>query len=116
VPVVNLDAGHGVRLAPGSVPGRMHIYCVGPLLDATVGISIYNPPPPYTWHRIPPGDTREFQVDGFETWVVNRGPSRVQLLIWALALEGVSIEDVEGASAWDDDEEVVKPESGAEVK
>ncbi len=93
--VVNVDAGHGVNLPAGTVPGLMHVYCVGPT-PATFGISIVNPPPPYLWHNLAAGHMLTFQVDGYAVWVFNNGPSRIQLLYDAV-FEGKSIDEVEGA-------------------
>lgn len=87
MPVINLNANQGVHLGAGTVPGLMHVYCVGPG-PATFGISVYNAPPPYTWHQLAAGHMLAFQVDGFDAWVFNNGPSRVQLLVADLALDG----------------------------
>lgn len=105
--VVNLNAGQGHHFRPGDVPGFLNVYCVdAPYAD--FAIAIVNPNGP-VWHRIRRGDMRTFQVDGFPAWVFNQGPSRVQLLYVPLELEGVSVEDIEGATAWDGHEAWVKP-------
>ena len=92
--VVNVDANSGVALPVDTVPGLMHVYVISTYAD--FGISIYNAPPPYTWHHVVAGDMRTFQVDNFAVWVWNNGPSRIQLLYADLELEGISVHEAAG--------------------
>ncbi|MBL8150754.1 MAG: hypothetical protein JNN15_12590 [Blastocatellia bacterium] len=94
--VVNVPANTGVHLNAGQVPGLMYVYCVGPAM-ATFGISIVNPPPPYVWHQLAAGHMLTFQVDGFDCWVENNGPSTIQLL-YNTTFEGKEVREVEGAT------------------
>jgi hypothetical protein len=94
MPVINVDANQGVHLPAGTIPGLMHVYCVN--TTATFGISIVNPPPPYVWHFLTAGHMLTFQVDGYDVWIFNNGPSRIQLLSM-VEFEGISIEEVKGA-------------------
>jgi hypothetical protein len=93
--VINLDANQGIHLPAGAVPGLMHVYCVN--TTATFGISIYNPPPPWTMHQLTAGHMVTFQVDGFDVWVYNLGPSRIQLL-YIEVFQGKSVSEVPGAT------------------
>jgi len=94
--VINVDPNSGVHLPANTVPGLMHVYCVGPA-NATFGISIVNAPPPYTWHTLAAGHTLSFQVDNFPVWVFNQGPSKIQLL-FGTPLDGSEIEgEIKGA-------------------
>jgi hypothetical protein len=97
VPVINVAPNNGVHLAEGVAPGLMHVYCVGPG-PAQFGIAIVNPPPPWVWHHLAAGHMLTFQVDGYQAWVFNNGPSRIQLLVADPLLDAVEIADVVGAS------------------
>lgn len=94
--VINVPANTAVQIAQGQVPSLMHVYCVGPN-PVTFGISIVNPPPPYIWHNLAAGHFLSFQVDGFQTWVQNNGPSMIQLL-YTTTFEGLAIEEAEGVT------------------
>lgn len=116
--VHTLRPGQAVTLPAGTVPGSLQIYCVGPE-EGRVGIWIGGPPA--QWYDIAPGHMIRFPIDGAQTWIRNGGESRLQVL-YADALDALlvpdsmSIEDVEGASAWDEDEELAKQESRTEGK
>lgn len=77
--VINLLSGQSIDLPAEAVPGLMHVYCVGPN-SATFGISVVNAPPPYTSHHLAAGNTLTFQIDRFPVWIINNGPSKIQLL------------------------------------
>ncbi|MEM1203212.1 MAG: hypothetical protein AAGN66_08285 [Acidobacteriota bacterium] len=94
--VINVNQGQTVHLAAGTVPGNMNVYCVGPG-PATFGITIVNPPPPFTMHHLIAGHMLTFQVDGFPAWVQNQGPSKIQLLFTANEFDADSLDEIEGA-------------------
>ena len=97
--VVNVPANHTEHLPANTVPGLMHVYCVGPgQAEFGIAIKVSNKQPPYTYHTFSAGGHLTFQIDNLETWVKNDGPSRIQLL-YGSTREGDSIADTKGATA-----------------
>lgn len=94
--VINIAADSGVRLPAGQVPGSMQVYCVSS--DAEYGVELKWPhfPPPTQWYRISAGQMHRIQVGGYEVGVYNLGPSRIQLLLVQMELDGVAPEQVPG--------------------
>ncbi|MBV9444539.1 MAG: hypothetical protein JO345_01360 [Streptosporangiaceae bacterium] len=95
--IVNVPAGSGAHIRSGAIKNILTVYCVGPE-PATFGISIHNPPPPYIWHHIAPGNAVAFQIDEFEIWVFNKGPSTIQLLYQPRDSEASSVDETEDVS------------------
>jgi hypothetical protein len=96
--VVNVPAGTTVTLNAGAVTDPLRVYCVGPG-QATFGITVLNPP---VWIMCPiqAGNTMSFNLYGLQTWIMNNGPSQIQLLYGNLEFEGDSIEETEGVSRY----------------
>jgi len=84
MPVVNITPQDGLRHFPaGTVPGSMHVYCMGPSRTGYV-IQIGNDEP--DGHYIDPGHTDKFNINGQAFIFRNYGPSTLQLLYTTPAL------------------------------
>lgn len=78
MPVVNITPQDGLRhFAAGTVPGSMHVYCMGPDQTQYV-IQIGNGEP--TAHRINAGYSDKIDIGGQAFIFRNYGPSTLQLL------------------------------------
>ena len=87
--VVNITPQDGVRDFPaGTVPGIMHVYCLGPGQAGYV-IQIANGEP--AQYQIDAGHTDTFDINGQSFLFRNYGPSTLQLLYGAaVVLDEVS--------------------------
>ena len=96
--VVTITPQDGVRYFPaGTVPGIMHVYCLGPgSADYVIQIDGQEP----TVQHLDPGHTETFAINGQDFYIRDYGTSSLQLL-WTMpiGLDVVSKEADEGVGA-----------------
>ncbi len=95
--VVNITPQDGIRhFAVNTVPGKMHVYCIGPGETGYV-IQIGEGEP--TEHYINAGHTDTYDINGQAFMFRNYGPSTLQLL-WTTA---VALDEVSNPAGSDDE-------------